>query len=83
MKDDESQPIVELILTTYTFEGFLYSTLNQSQRDGDLSKVHTIGPYSLALNLILKEGKRKQEDEDRFEKGVVLYRGTALTEEEI
>jgi len=73
--------MVFLILKSFTMETFLYSTVNEAQRKGDLSKVDTLGPYSYALHLILAwaASKRTDIDTERFKNGVVLYRGYGLT----
>lgn len=73
---------MNLILWTYTIEAFVYSTLNEALRDGDVSKVDTLGPFSFALGRILMDAPFWRTDnsvrnELYDKKALVLYRGTA------
>ena len=47
---DPSHPVTTLLLRLYSFECFLYGTLNKAQRFGDQSKVQSLGPYAHALD---------------------------------
>ena len=81
---DPSHPVTTLLLRLYTFECFLYGTLNKAQRFGDQSKVQSLGPYAHALNEIMEDagdnrGDIKREDLEDLD----LYRGCCMTEDQI
>jgi hypothetical protein len=50
---DPEHPLTQLILWIYTIEGFIYSTMNTASRNGDESRIPTLGPYSIVLSYIL------------------------------
>ena len=56
--------------------------MNNAQRNGDKSKISTLGAFSFVLNLILGYAPRKRTDIDikPFEEGCVLYRGGGITQ---
>jgi len=81
---DPSHPVTTLLLRLYSFECFLYGTLNKAQRFGDQSKVQSLGPYAHALHYIMEEagdnrGDIKKEDLEDLD----LYRGCCMTEDQI
>ena len=77
---DPAHPVTVVLLHLYSLETFLYRTLNHAARFGDLSKVHTLGPYSQALYLIVSVTGEYREDIKAEEMaGVDLYRGCNMT----
>jgi len=47
---DPTHPVVVVLNWTYTCENFTYRVLNQSSKVKDVSKLPTLGPFSLALS---------------------------------
>ena len=76
-------------------ETFLYSTLNVAGRTKDQTRIHTLGPFTLALaSSVYGAEKSRPEDVESLpkykrEKGfwdgewIILYRGLKLTTAEI
>jgi hypothetical protein len=50
---DPSHPVPKLLLQLYSYECYLYKTLNNALRFGDLSKVDSLGPYDRVMNVIV------------------------------
>ena len=77
---DPEHPLTQLILWIYTIEGFIYSAMNTASRNGDESRIPTLGPYSLVLNFILNYSPHKRSSSIRkqFEEGCTLFRGTGM-----
>ena len=74
-------PVTNLMLRLYTFESFLYKTLNHATRYGDESKVDTLGPYSQVLNEIIRHsGGSRKDIEKKDMVGIILYRGCNMTD---
>lgn len=68
----------------YTIETFLYSTVNDVQKNGiSYEQIKRLGPYSYALNQILNNGTLNQQDYMTFKDGVTVFRGTCKTLMEI
>ena len=81
---DPSHPVTTLLLRLYSFECFLYGTLNKAQRFGDESKVQSLGPYAHALYQIMTYAGYNREDiEDEDLQDLDLYRGCCMTEDQI
>ena len=81
---DPSHPVTTLLLRLYSFECFLYGTLNKAQRFGDQSKVQSLGPYAHALNEIMTNAGEEREDiKDEDLEDLDLYRGCCMTEDQI
>lgn len=81
---DPSHPVTNLILRVYSFKSFLFSTVNAASRNGDVSKIDTLGPYAQALNRIIQYAGYNRDDIDKEDlRGMDLYRGLSLTEFQI
>ena len=79
---DPSHPVTVVLLHLYSLETFLYRTRNHAYRFGDLSKVHTLGPYSQAFHYIVADAGNKRKDIKAKEMASVdLYRGCNMTPE--
>jgi hypothetical protein len=78
-------PVTNLILYIYTMESFIFRVLNESTRNADESKITTMGPYARVLGYVIQHASRNRSDFEtfRFQKEVELYRGLALTKDEI
>ena len=50
---DPNHPITRACLFYYTSETFLYKVLNESSRNGDKTRISTLGPYAQILNEIV------------------------------
>ena len=81
---DPNHPITRACLFYYTSETFLYGVLNASSRNGDTTKVSTLGPYAQILRAIVSLAGQSRTDIDvsKFAK-TTLYRGAALTKAEV
>jgi len=81
---DPTHPVVAVLNWTYTNEGFTYRVLNQSSKVKDVSKVPTLGPFSFALGVIIKNTQQHRKDItlSEFSK-CLLFRGTGLTKPDI
>ena len=81
---DPSHPVTTLLLRLYSFECFLYGTLNKAQRFGDQSKVQSLGPYAHALDAIMRSaGGRRGDIKEKDLANLDLYRGCCMTEDQI
>lgn len=79
--NDPSHPVTTLLLRLYSFECFLYGTLNKAQRFGDQSKVQSLGPYAHALNWIMEyAGDKRRDIEEEDLKELDLYRGCSMNQ---
>ena len=45
--------MVLVLLSLYTYEGFVYPVMNEATRVGDETKLETMGPYAMALSKII------------------------------
>jgi hypothetical protein len=82
--DNPRHPATILLLRLYTIECFLYVTLNNGCRFADSSKVDTLGPYAQALNEIVRRaGDNRKDIKSKNLKGMDLYRGSSMTEDQI
>ena len=82
---DASHPVPKLLLQLYSYECYLYKTLNHALRFGDESKVDSLGPYNCVMRWIVDGAISSREDEldeEKFE-DLNLYRGTCLTDAQI
>jgi len=52
--------ITQFLLYLHTQETFLYKDLKKASRKKDESKIITLGPYALALSLILLKARPSQ-----------------------
>ena len=50
--DNPDSSLAKSILFLYSMETFLYSSLNKADREGDASKIQTLGPFAFALMFI-------------------------------
>merc|ERR1712224_682129 len=55
---DPTHPVVDVLINLYSYEGFIYKILNHSSRVGDESKLSSMGPYALALSLIINKASQ-------------------------
>lgn len=62
-------------------ETFIPEALNLASSQHDLSKVDTLGPYSLALGCIMDKAEVMRLD--KLKGSFILYKGIQLTGEEI
>ena len=65
-----------------------YKEINSGSREGDTSKVDTLGPYCFAFGFVVGNAAEERTDIDEMKKllektGCLLFRGTGLTEEEL
>ena len=44
---------VKIILMLYSLESFLFKRLNQSSRDKDIDSITSLGPFAVALTMII------------------------------
>ena len=72
--------IQETCVRLYTQDSFLYQIINETLRDDDRTKLHTLGPFCYLLYNY--EGKSKHRA-TRLPKKIVLYRGERLTADDI
>ena len=79
-----SHPVTTLLLRLYSFECFLYGSLNKALRFGDTSKVQSLGPYAHAMDKIVEGAGRRRENIKKEDlSGIDLYRGCCMTEAQI
>ena len=76
------------MLTLYTQDGWLFKELNSGSKEGDQAKVDTLGPFAYAFGQIIIDAACRRTDipdlKELLEvKGTKLYRGTALTKQEL
>ena len=78
-----------LILTFFFTDNFLFVELNKGSKEGDTSKIDTLGPYAMAFGVIIVGAARNRTDIDldlknKIEKeGILLYRGTGLKPDQL
>ena len=83
--ENANHPVVDLCLYLYTCDEWLFKEINTGSREGDQSKVDTLGPYAQAFGMILSKAAMHRNDIDAMKKllaetGTKLYRGTGLSE---
>jgi hypothetical protein len=83
--EDPTHRVTQLMLVIYSYECFLYKTLNHSTRFGDLSKVDSLGPYAHVMHRIVDFAimARKDELDEKKFRDLDLYRGTCLNDKQI
>jgi hypothetical protein len=76
-------PLVNLIMFIYTMESFIYGVMNNASKNGDRTKINTLGPYAITLEFIMKMAPQNRDDIEIevFSMGIDLYRGTGLPTE--
>ena len=62
---------------------FVYSTLNQTCRNKDVSQIKNYGAFAAALSYILYFANKNRKDRDKIEGTTRLYRGVQLPRDEI
>ena len=67
----------------YTLDDPLYAELNKGSREGDQSKIDTLGPFAAAFGRIIGGAAHNRKDIDELkhkieEKGIVVYRGAGI-----
>jgi hypothetical protein len=72
--------IQETCIRLYTQDSFLYQIINETLRDDDRTKLHTLGPFCYILYIYDGGSKRKLT---RLPEKIVLYRGERLTPDDI
>ena len=75
--------MVNLALYLYSLDNFLFVELNKGSREGDMSKIDTLGPYAAVLGEIIYNTARNRTDIDDLRhkleiEGAELYRGAGL-----
>ena len=80
--------MTQLLLYLYTIDSWLAFEINSGSREGDSSKVDTLGPFAYAFGAIIDSACRFRKDisdlkETIENKGIKLYRGTGLTKKEL
>ena len=76
--------MVTVINWCYTNEGFTYRVLNHCCRTQDTSKISTLGPFSLALSIIIGLAAQYRTDLNPWDFAKCLFfRGSGLTEADI
>jgi len=63
----------------YSLETFLPYSLNLAYRNGDSSKVLSLGPYASVLREITKRGQTKRKE--KLNSTTSLYRGVSVPEQ--
>jgi len=48
--EDPKHPVTQLMLIIYSYECFIYKTLNIASRFGDSSKIDSLGPYAQVMD---------------------------------
>lgn len=86
--ENPTSHVSETCLYLYTCDGWLFSEINSASREGDQAKLDTLGPFALVFSQIIAVAGRYRTDIDDLKeqiekKGVKLYRGTGLTDEEL
>lgn len=77
-----------LILYLYTLDNFLFLELNKGSREGDQSKIETLGPYAAVFGSIIRSAPRHRTDipdlKNKLEvEGTDLYRGAGIKKAQI
>ena len=80
--------MTELLLYLYSLDVWLFRQINSGSREGDQSKVDTLGPYAKAFGNIVANTAKYRKDIAATKKlleetGSTLYRGTGLTQQEL
>ena len=77
--------ISKLFIYIWTMESFLYKEVSRASRVKDHSKVFTVGPFAYAMAFVIAGASQYRNDVDnkKFTDGVVIYRGTALTDKQM
>jgi hypothetical protein len=52
--DDPKHPVTLLLVRMYSWECFLYKSVNKASRYGDKTKFKSLGPYAQAMNRIVE-----------------------------
>jgi hypothetical protein len=60
---DPNHPVTVLMLQTYSMECFIYKSLNNASRYGDVSKIDSLGPYAQVMNAIVCITIKKRDEE--------------------
>jgi len=68
--------ITKAILFLYSMETFLPYKLNLAERNKDVSKVQSLGPFASAINEITGMGQNKRAD--KLDPTTPIYRGAKL-----
>ena len=83
-----NHPMTQLYLYLYTLDTWLFQELNKGSREGDTTKIDTLGPYAFALMKIIKNAANNRTDITELKKkleieGVELFRAGGFEEEKI
>jgi hypothetical protein len=73
---DPEHPHVKAILFIYSLESFLFKRLNEAYREKDASSIETLGPYSVALTMVINEVQQNRKDSLKGQ--FICYRGFAV-----
>ena len=76
--------MTELLLYLYSLDVWLFRQINSGSREGDQSKVDSLGPFAMAFGTIIDGAALNRKDIAATKKlledtGTTLYRGTGLT----
>lgn len=52
--DQDDKLAIGIIMKIYSFESFVYKTVNKASRTKDASKIHHLGPFAFLLAKILQ-----------------------------
>ena len=80
--------VTQLFLYLFTIDSLLNFELNSGLREGDLSKIDTLGPFAMVFGQIMAEASNRRTDIPEIKellekKGTKLYRGTGLTKKQL
>tara|TARA_B110000285_G_C14950056_1_gene526288 strand:- start:257 stop:871 length:615 start_codon:yes stop_codon:yes gene_type:complete len=78
---DPDHKDVKLILTMYSLESFLFKRLNESSRLQETHIIDTLGPFAVALTMIIDKIQQKRNDGKLGE--FICYSGMSLPTETI
>ena len=76
-KDAPHDAVAKLCVTIYTEDSWIYKTVNAALREGNMTKVDTLGPFCYFIQSYLSTPHKKEKGE------VVVYRGMDLTAKDI
>ena len=67
---------VKTILILYSLETFLFQRINESSREQDTTAIESLGPYAVALTMVINQIESKRAD--RHVGSFICYSGMAL-----
>lgn len=75
--------LVKAILFIYSLDTNIPTVLNKAEREKDLSKVQSLGPFALVLRSIVCGAQEERTDKERTQGIITVWRGTILHKNDI